>query len=191
MLNRRNRRSGFTLPEVLVTVAIVAVLAAMVVPAVTQQLGKADAPSFNASVGSLRTAVTSFVSDVRKWPGDLEDLQVQPDGTDLDLDAVAYSTAYQNRWRGPYENSGNAAGIIALGFGWTTTNVVSDSLGYFVVQITKAAGADSTDAHELEAAIDGSSAGSNLTGVVRYKLGAGTALDDPNMVSLFLMGSAR
>ena len=191
MFKQRGRRSGFTLPEVLVTVAIVAVLAAMVVPAVTQQLGKADAPSFQGSLSSLRTAVTSFVADVKKWPGDIEDLQTNPTVADTDLDGVAYSATAIAKWKGPYENSGNATGALALGYGWVTSNVVFDSLGYYVVELTKTAGADSTDAHELEAAIDGSTAGSNLTGIVRYENGAGTALDPANKIRLFLMSSAR
>lgn len=201
----RQRRSGFTLPEVLVTIAIVAVLAAIVVPAVTQQIGKADAPSFNSSLGSFRTAITSFVADVKKFPGKVDDLQVKPTAiTDFDLSAdgvgaaagtgapqgTAFSTAVANRWRGPYENSGNVTGQIPLGYGWTTTNALYDSSGYVVAAITKAS-ADSIDAVELDAAIDASN-GPN-TGIVRWKTAtAGSPpLSPAATIRLFVMSSAR
>ena len=198
MLNRRNRRSGFTLPEVLVTVAIVAVLAAMVVPAVTQQIGKADAPSFRASTGSLRTAITAFVSDVRALPGQVDHLQTVIATTDFTLSllgagvgAPTYTAAQVARWRGPYDNSGNATGQFDMGYGWRTTNVLRDTLGYLAVDLTKTAGADTTDAHELEVAIDGGGVGSNATGLVRYKVGAGAALDPANTIRIFLMSSSK
>ncbi|MEK7401684.1 MAG: prepilin-type N-terminal cleavage/methylation domain-containing protein [Gemmatimonadota bacterium] len=202
---KQGKRGGFTLPEVLVTVAIIAVLAAAVVPAVTQQLGKADAPAFDASMGSLRTAISSFVSDVRRFPGKIDDLQTAPTAsTDFDLSGnglgagagtlsplgTAFTSSVVARWRGPYENSSNATGQVGVGYGWTTVNAFRDSLGFLVVDLTKS-GADSTDAHELEAAIDGSSAGSNLTGLVRYKIGVGAALLPANTVYIHLMSSAR
>ncbi len=42
---KKNVRRGFTLPEILVTVTVVAVLAAVVVPAVTQYVSKGDVAS--------------------------------------------------------------------------------------------------------------------------------------------------
>lgn len=198
MFNSRNRRSGFTLPEVLVTVAIVAVLAAMVVPAVTQQIGKADAPSFKASAGSLRTAITGFVSDIRALPGQVDHLQTNIATTDFTLSllgagvgAPLYTAAQVARWKGPYDNSASSTGLIDMGYGWRTTNVLRDTLGYLVVDLTKSAGADTTDANQLEVAIDGGGVGSNATGMVRYKVGTGAALDPANTIRLFLMSSAR
>ena len=186
----RKRRSGFTLAETLVTVAIIAVLAAVVVPAVTQQLGKGDAPAFTSSVGALRTAVTSFVSDVRKFPGDVEDLQSAITGADADIDAVAYSSPVQARWKGPYENSGNSTGQIGVGYGWTTVSTLADSGGFLVLRLLQT-NADTTDAHTLDVAVDGGNGG--LTGLVRYNpTTSGTAALTPaNKVSLYLMSSAR
>jgi prepilin-type N-terminal cleavage/methylation domain-containing protein len=110
MSTSRNRRSGFTLPEVLVTVAIVAVLAAVVVPAVTQQLAKADGPSLGASLGSLRTAVTAFVTDVKKFPRRISQLAILPVATDSALGAVTIGAKGASAWKGPYVSFSMASG---------------------------------------------------------------------------------
>ena len=196
MVRNRTRRRGFTLPEVLVTVAIVAVLAAVVVPAVTQQLGKADVPTFQASMGSLRTAITSFISDVKVYPGQVDHLQTAIQTTDFTLSVLGagvgaplYTAAQAGRWKGPYDNSGSVTGTLVLGMDWQTTNVLMDSSGYLVVEITKADGADSTDAALLDIAIDGSN--SKTTGLIRWELGTAPALDPADKIRIFLMSSAK
>lgn len=102
MLRHRSRRTGFTLPEVLVTVAIVAILAAIVVPTVTNQISKGDDSSLSTNISSFRTGITAFVSDVRKFPGVLQDLLYRPVATDNDIVGGAYGAGAVNRWRGPY-----------------------------------------------------------------------------------------
>jgi len=195
MFSRGNRRSGFTLPEVLVTVAIVAVLAAMVVPAVTQQLSKADSPSFLGSVTSLRTTIASFASDVRQLPGEFSQLETAITTSDTKLaqtrDSVgaAFTTVYVNRWRGPYETQGSS-GVIPLGMGWSTDDDMIDSLGtgYIVAQITLGTTVVS-DAIALDAAVDGGN-GANA-GMIRWDATATPALTPVNKAYLFLMSSAR
>lgn len=110
MLKNRSSRTGFTLPEVLVTVAIVAVLAAIVIPTVTQQISKGDETSLVSSVQTTRSGLTAFVSDVRKFPDGLVDLYAKPAGTALDITGVAYGTAAVARWRGPYLTGSRTAG---------------------------------------------------------------------------------
>lgn len=102
MPSTRRRRAGFTLPEVLVTVAIVAILAAVVVPTVTNQIGKGDDSNLTSNVASLRTGITAFVSDVRKFPSRLQHLLNQPIAADSALDG-AYGALAASRWKGPYQ----------------------------------------------------------------------------------------
>lgn len=189
MFSNRNRH-GFTLPEVLVTVAIVAVLAAIIVPAVTQQVSKGDAPAFHGSVSSLRTALASFAADVRKLPGEVsqlgdaivattdEDLATTRDG------GVGYTASVVTRWRGPYESSGAALGVLPLGMGWQTEDDLVDSLRYVVVTLVKqGAPATTADAIELDAAVDGGNGAT--TGIIRWDAAA------PTVAKLFLNSSAR
>lgn len=114
----RTKRSGFTLPEVLVTVAIIAILAAAVVPAVTQQISKGEDGQFVSGVQGLQTAATSYVADVRRYPLFLSDLTEEPNTGDSTMSGVLLSAAEKARWRGPYvQLSLDSAQTLALGLG--------------------------------------------------------------------------
>jgi general secretion pathway protein G len=101
-MSKSTRRRAFTLPEVLVTVTIVAVLAAVVVPAVLNQVSKGDTAGLAGDVGALRAAITSFTTDTRHYPARIEDLINKPSSGDLDLLGQAYGQTAVNAWKGPY-----------------------------------------------------------------------------------------
>lgn len=134
---KRSRCSGFTLPEVLVTVAIVAVLAAVVVPAVTQQISKGDEGQVTSQVTNLRTAVTSYVTDVRKFPYDLTQLTVLPTAGDSTWGpAGVLTTEFVNRWKGPYlQGSLTTADSIPLGFGLFGKSQMRVTSNFLVLRI--------------------------------------------------------
>jgi prepilin-type N-terminal cleavage/methylation domain-containing protein len=104
------RRRGFTLPEVLVTVTIVAVLAAVVVPATLNQVGKGDTASINGEVTALRTAISNFTTDTRQYPKNIEDLISLPTGRN-DLYGNPYTAAALLAWKGPYFTTGQTVGV--------------------------------------------------------------------------------
>jgi prepilin-type N-terminal cleavage/methylation domain-containing protein len=101
-MSKNVRRRGFTLPEVLVTITIVAVLAAVVVPAVLNQVSKGDTAALAGDVGALRTAISNFTTDTRHYPKNIGDLITKPGTADLDLLGNAYGDAAVNAWKGPY-----------------------------------------------------------------------------------------
>lgn len=101
-MSKNVRRGGFTLPEVLVTITIVAVLAAVVVPAVLNQVSKGDVAALAGDVGALRTAITNFTADTRHYPRTIGDLITKPASTDLDILGNQYGAAAFNAWKGPY-----------------------------------------------------------------------------------------
>lgn len=163
MIKRRSTRRGFTLPEVLVTVAIVSILAAVVVPAVTQQLSKADAPSLAASIGSLRTGMTAFVTDIRKFPRRVSFLANPITATDSTLDlGESFSSSGVAKWRGPYVSFAMKRGdSVPLGMSlfardsmWKASNMMTVGIGGVT---------DTMELHRIDSLVDnlsGSAAGS-------------------------------
>jgi prepilin-type N-terminal cleavage/methylation domain-containing protein len=188
MSKRKSARSGFTLAEVLVTIALIGALAAVVVPTIAGQLTKGDPNRVAADYNGIRGAVEQFLSDVRKYPANINELTnpittsqlpMGPSGTSV------FSTADVARWRGPYLSKDSiSAGV--TGFGYTavlaldsltstTTTATTNYTGctvtctkYMVLKLGLAgAAADSAAWAAVDASLDD---GAALTGFIRYKV---------------------
>ena len=61
-------QKGFTLLEILIVVAIIAVLAAVLVPIAVNQMEKADITRAWSDVNAIETAVTNFRGDTKEFP---------------------------------------------------------------------------------------------------------------------------
>lgn len=116
---------GFTLVEILVILAIIAVLAGVLVPVVTNQIRKAEAGRVTSDLNGVRTGMEAFIADVKRFPGDIEDLSRAVDGTDFDINEDTYPTGLQGAWDGPYIDRDMAPdGDLDTGFG----GLIQDSL---------------------------------------------------------------
>lgn len=99
----RYSESGFTLVEVLVTVLILGLLAAVVFPVVIPQVNKADPTKASNDLANLKSSVELFQLEVRPTtPGDIEDLANQITTSDADVDGGTYATGDSTKWDGPY-----------------------------------------------------------------------------------------
>ena len=67
-------REGFTLAEMLVAMALLAVLAAIVVPSILRQVGKGDATRVANDLRSISEAAQSYYSDKFAWSTGLDSL---------------------------------------------------------------------------------------------------------------------
>lgn len=106
-------RKGFTLIETVVTVGIIAVLAAFVVPSVLKKADAADPVKVANDLNSISTAIQTFASDVKgALPGDLEDL-TEPLLTNTNCNNLnpcdstvthtdIYTIQQVKLWKGPY-----------------------------------------------------------------------------------------
>lgn len=109
-MNARNHlESGFTLVEVLVTVLILGLLAAVVFPVVADRAGDADPTVVSNDLANLRSGAELFLLDMRNvLPGDVEDLVNRPTTsatTSTNNDAASkgsFSAGNTDRWDGPY-----------------------------------------------------------------------------------------
>lgn len=128
-MGRQDRRRGFTLVETVVTVGIVAALAAVVYPAVVKQFDVADPARAAEDLNNIRTAVDAFGVNVRpQHPADIEDLVFQPSdtagATDMSSRGTPYTPTEIQAWLGPYLGASVAPGdpagnvvVITTGFG--------------------------------------------------------------------------
>jgi type II secretion system protein G len=70
-----NRRSGFTLVELLIVVVVIGILAAMAIPKFQSTKGKAYLASVKSDLKNLSTAEESFFYDHRSYSTDLDSLK--------------------------------------------------------------------------------------------------------------------
>jgi prepilin-type N-terminal cleavage/methylation domain-containing protein len=100
----KSKKRGFSLGEILVAIAIVAVIAAVVIPSVGSQLKTGDESRVQEDLVHLRGAAEQFLADVRRYPLTIGQLVRRPTATanNGSLDGTVYTTPQINRWRGPY-----------------------------------------------------------------------------------------
>jgi prepilin-type N-terminal cleavage/methylation domain-containing protein len=101
---RTRRRGGFTLIETIVTVGLIAVIAAFVIPTVIQKAGSGDPVKVQNDLNTVRQAIETFATDVRNgFPHQISTLTAKPiAGVDRFLDSTAISPNQVDVWNGPY-----------------------------------------------------------------------------------------
>ena len=91
------RLAGVTILEVLIVLAIIALLAAVVAPRVVGYLGRAQTTTAQTQINNLQAAVGFFAIDMGRIPTDAEGLQ-----------ALFTAPASATTWAGPYLGSEGA-----------------------------------------------------------------------------------
>jgi len=127
---RAPRAAGFTLLETVVTIGLLAVLAAFIVPTVMRKSDTADPVKIASDLGAISAAIQTFGSDLKTtFPGDLQDLTMplkvnqscapaQPCDSTV-THASTFTLGQAGQWRGPYltiSASDDPAGVVTTGY---------------------------------------------------------------------------
>lgn len=101
MMTRRSR-TGFTLIELMVVVAVVGILAAMLVPAVSQAVTNARVTRTGAELRMIADAMNMYLADVGSYPPTVQDWG-RAWGDDVGLVDYGYvKGSHRALWKGPY-----------------------------------------------------------------------------------------
>ncbi|KAF1080009.1 MAG: hypothetical protein GQF41_3685 [Candidatus Rifleibacterium amylolyticum] len=123
----KNRRSGFTLMEIMVVIIVIAVLASVAGPMIGSITDQGRASATKSKISALKSALLTYNSDVGRFPfcGPASKVTCAAayDGADVDLLSVTIAcsvlvndeigntnlgfniTNYNRRWKGPYMDS--------------------------------------------------------------------------------------
>jgi prepilin-type N-terminal cleavage/methylation domain-containing protein len=161
-------KRGFTLAEVLVTLAIIAVMAAVLLPALNSQLSKGDTGRLASDLTNIQTAAQAFVSDVHRFPASTAELTTAITSGSADLLTVTIPATLVAKWKGPYlakdAVANTAGGVISPTF---TSVAGANSVNYLTVSVT---GISVSDFADIENILDEgtSSSTSSSLGNIRY-----------------------
>ena len=180
-MTARRQRSGFSLAEILVALAILAVVAAVVIPSIGGQLRSGDESRVQQDLVNLRSGIEQFLADVRRYPNSVGQLTNLPTTAHSALIGGVFVTGQVNRWRGPYITKDS---VFALKTGYdgtftstfdtlslATTGLTFSATGTRYLRI-RLAGFDSTNALRLDQKMDD---GNLETGQIRWTVATATA----------------
>lgn len=160
MLKRRcpGGAPGLTLVEILIALAMLAVIAAVVYPTVAGQLRSGQSTALGNQLVNLRDAIAGFRENVGAYPRFLTQLTAAPVAGDDDSCATNLSAGERNAWRGPYINQ-SIAGPMPVGESAVQTTLVRVPANTAVTQVgmlqIQATGVATDVFDDLEARFDG------------------------------------
>ena len=125
MKTNKNKKSGFTLVELMIVAAIIAILAAIVIPLLANNRQKAIASEGQTLLGSAATQYKLGYADTGSWPttftnlpakyfgdvsvtksGEQYELEVKADEDAGDLKDKTLTLNYKGEWGGGFESAG-------------------------------------------------------------------------------------
>ena len=173
MRARTKVKRGFSLAEILVAIAIIAVVGAILIPSIGGQLRSGDESRVQQDLTALRTGAEQFLADVRRYPNSVGQLILKPGVTESGLLGGVYTSAQTGRWRGPYVNK-DSASAVRTGYDLTVTtafgfvNFPGTTQKYLTIDI---ASVDTGYARGVDRKMDD---GVESSGMVQYTIAAAT-----------------
>ncbi|HYC53299.1 MAG TPA: prepilin-type N-terminal cleavage/methylation domain-containing protein [Gemmatimonadaceae bacterium] len=170
---RRNAvRRAFTLAEILVALALMALLAAVLLPTVAGQITKGDAGRIVQDLEAVRSGAEQFLTDIRRYPGRYTDLSTAITTARTDILGNAYNAGMVSKWKGPYVTKDTLNASVETGFSGRITNnfarfTNTNAVQYLTIVVTGVAG---TDFDKVDEQVDGPSVSpaGRTTGLLRW-----------------------
>ena len=168
------RRLGFTLAEILIALALIAILAAVLLPSVAGQIMKGDAGRTMQDLEAVRAGIDQYLADVHRYPLKYQQLTTKIVAGAKDINNTVLPSGLISKWAGPYVTKTlNDAGVLPTGFGGTIQDSLiktanTNGVSYVTIRIL---GLDSSAFARLEEQIDGPSATfgvSSSTGILQF-----------------------
>jgi prepilin-type N-terminal cleavage/methylation domain-containing protein len=174
-LRKSSRSAGFSLAEILVALALLALLAAVLMPTVAGQLLKGDASRVNQDLNAVRSGVEQFLADVHRYPGkysDLSKLITTTTTANVDILGNGYNSSMVTKWKGPYVSKDTLSSAIETGFGGSIRNTFmrvtnTNAVEYLTVVVT---GISAADFDKVDEQVDGASTSpaGRTSGLLRF-----------------------
>lgn len=175
MRARHSRRAGFTAVEIVVSLAIVAILSAIVIPQIMGRIRESRGSALSQTLFGLTQGIAEYKKAVTRYPQKLSLLTTAPVlGVAKDACGNLLSATNINNWRGPYVSRQLLSTGISMGDG-----TILDSLAriagpptYLLMNVTDV---DTEIALSLEGDLDAPppTAPDPATGTIRYTTPAG------------------
>ncbi len=173
-------RSAFTLAEVLVSVALISILASVTIPTIRGRMRDGYNDAVVQEFDDLSSAIIAYQQNVGKYPASLDYLTALPSGA-TDYCGNALTNAQVANWHGPYIARTISGSNYVIGEDDTVEDIIATgSIATTSGGSTKALellldGADQTTANDVDLKIDGTSDASNGT-LTWQTRGAGTRI---------------
>ena len=100
----RRRRRGFTFVELMIVMAIIAVLLSVAIPIYTRSIGRAKESVLKNNLFTLRTVIDEYTYDKQKAPQTLQDLVTDGYLRQIPMDPITNSA---DSWKIIQEDSSN------------------------------------------------------------------------------------
>jgi general secretion pathway protein G len=158
LMSTLRRKIGFTLAEILVALALIALLAAVLLPTVAGQILKGDAGRVMQDLDAVRSGIDQFLADIHRYPlkySSLAKAIVIP--ADSDITPNPYTTGLTNKWAGPYVTKDTVSSVVQTGYGGSIMNrfqkvVNTNGVNYVTILI---AGISEADFNRIDLQVDG------------------------------------
>lgn len=151
-------RNAFTLPEIIIAVAMIATLAAVTVPAVMNKLTEARAAAISQTLDGINETVQNYRGNVGRYPSKLSQLSTKPTTGAAELCAGTTPDVNINQWRGPYSSRTFTTAGTQIGDGTVQDalrRVPSSTAVTFAIAYVDVTSVDSAVAALVEASFDG------------------------------------